>query len=30
VTNFIVNTNQIWICNSSGNSTYFGTLSEPC
>ena len=30
VTNFIVNTNQIWICNSSGNSTYFGTLNEPC
>lgn len=30
VTNFIANTNQIWICNSSGYASYFATLSEPC
>jgi len=30
VTNFIANTNQIWICNTSGYASYFATLSDPC
>ncbi len=30
VTNFVVNTNQIWICNTSGVATYYTTINDGC